>query len=252
MRKMGLLIVLLAFTSLVFADKASNDIANIIGNYYTEKSMSLENSEAMASNSTNAKSGIRDKIIEFAKTVKKLKPLVNTIAFNIFSLQNKTIVLHSNGVFAASNTNGIREISKCFSCKSNKYPEDITSNSQDYEINIDNFIINIKEEDGVYKLPINQGFELSKLELEELKDCNVINLNIAKLNSISKASRKIVFLNSDEPGIKASRKYNYPKCYVQPEKDPSDYIKNRKNDGVLNILIRLIRTFEKYDVGLQQ
>lgn len=74
----------------------------------------------------------------------------------------------------------------------------------------------------------------------------------SKLNSISKASRKIVFLNSDEPGIKASRKYNYPKCYVQPEKDPSDYIKNRKNDGVLNILIRLIRTFEKYDVGLQQ
>ena len=28
---------------------------------------------------------------------------------------------------------------------------------QYYEINIDNFIVNIKEEDGVYTLPINQG-----------------------------------------------------------------------------------------------
>ncbi len=69
MRKIGLLAALLILISVTsFVAKADNDIAKIIGNYYTDKSMSLETKETLASNSNNARINVRDKIIEFAKT----------------------------------------------------------------------------------------------------------------------------------------------------------------------------------------
>lgn len=188
-------------------------------------------------------------IIEFAKTIKKLKPSVNTIAFNIFSLQNKTIVLHSNGVFQAPNEN-LREISKCFSCKGIKYSENLPfePDSQDYEINIDNFIINIKEEDGVYTLPINQGFELSKLELEELKDSSVINLNIAKLNSISKFTVKDAF----RPAMQCVNIeiLNHKMDMCATDSHVLVYINNKVEDPDLSLLIptNVIELFNKFKI----
>lgn len=50
-----------------FAAKSDDDISNIIGNYYSNGSMSLENKE-IASNTSSAKADVRERIIDFAKT----------------------------------------------------------------------------------------------------------------------------------------------------------------------------------------
>ena len=67
MRKKILLVGLMLLSTLGFAAKSDDDISNIIGNYYSNGSMSLENKE-IASNTSSAKADVRDRIIDFAKT----------------------------------------------------------------------------------------------------------------------------------------------------------------------------------------
>ena len=67
MRKKILLAGMLLLSSIGFAAKTDDDITNIIGNYYSNGSMSLETKE-IASNTSDARADIRERIIDFAKT----------------------------------------------------------------------------------------------------------------------------------------------------------------------------------------
>ncbi|MFZ1300853.1 MAG: NlpC/P60 family protein, partial [Leptotrichiaceae bacterium] len=67
MRKKILLVGLMLLSTVGFAAKSDDDITNIIGNYYSNGSMSLETKET-ANNTSSAKSDVREKIIDFAKT----------------------------------------------------------------------------------------------------------------------------------------------------------------------------------------
>ena len=62
-----LLAGMLLLSSIGFAAKTDDDITNIIGNYYSNGSMSLETKET-ANNTSSAKADVREKIIDFAKT----------------------------------------------------------------------------------------------------------------------------------------------------------------------------------------
>ena len=67
MRKKILLAGMLLLSSIGFAAKTDDDITNIIGNYYSNGSMSLETKET-ASNASDARADVRERIIDFAKT----------------------------------------------------------------------------------------------------------------------------------------------------------------------------------------
>ena len=67
MRKKILLVGLMLLSTVGFAAKSDVDITIIIGNYYSNGSMSLETKET-ANNTSSAKSDVREKIIDFAKT----------------------------------------------------------------------------------------------------------------------------------------------------------------------------------------